>query len=79
MANSASPSETYLNICKGFEGNEYPIKPSEFAEMMRRAVKSDDEDTVRYMMEFYMCTVLKQLGYDEGANIFLNQEFDLPF
>ena len=79
MANSESPSETYINICKGFASEGYPIKPSEFAEMMNDVVGSDDDDNVRYMMEYFMCVTLTQLGYGDGAKIFLDQGFELPF
>lgn len=82
-----NPTELYFNICKCFRSPVEPISPYEFAELMKKAKKMviDDPEpytcveTRRYTMEYIMCIMLEMLGYGEGAQVFLDESFELPF
>lgn len=83
-----SPSEMYFDICKKFEAPISPINPYTFKKLMERmrdasvnepSCVEDSRDAKRYNMEYLMCMVLEQLGYGEGAKIFLDCSFELPF
>lgn len=45
------------------------MSAEEFASRMRRAAKEDPE-TGHILMDDLMCTVLDQLGYGEGVDVF---------
>ena len=84
-----NPTEMYLDICKQFRGPSTPIEPWKFAELMKNMVTAtpaepgityaDSVSERRYNMEYLMCVMLEMLGYGEGAKIFLDQGFELPF
>ena len=90
MANVVNPSDgLYFNICKGFSSERAPITPAKFKKLMLKIkhdispTPSDDASEAyalqRYNMEHLMAQVLIQLGYEEGAKIFLDSGFELPF
>lgn len=94
LINTARPSDGdflggLYGICKEFKGPSTPIPPLKFAELMKKYisltyVERDSEemrgdDILRYRLEFLMCEMLKELGYGDGAKVFINVGFDCPF
>lgn len=90
MANIANPSDgLYFNICRGFSSERAPISPAKFKKLMTEIKESivpePDADASeayslqRYNMEHLMAQILIQLGYGEGAKVFLDSGFELPF
>ena len=90
MANIANPSDgLYFNVCRGFSSDKAPISPAKFRKLMleiRATLAPEPGESAqqayalqRYNMEHLMAQVLIQLGYGEGAKIFLDSGFELPF
>ena len=94
IINSAHPSEGdflggLYGICREFKGPSVPMSPSKFADLMKRYISlscpnpyepdSSSDDILRFRLEFLMCEVLKELGYDDGVKAFMNVGFDVPF
>lgn len=94
IMNSAHPSDGdflggLYGICREFKGPSTPMPPSKFADMMKRYVSlscpnpyesdSSTDDILRFRLEFLMCEVLKELGYEDGAKVFMDVGFDVPF
>lgn len=83
------PTEMYLDICKRFKGPTEPIEPWKFAQLMKNMKDAtpaepginylDSVSERRYNMEYLMCVMLEMLGYGEGAQIFLDESFEIPF
>lgn len=54
-----------------------PMTPEEFAAKMQKVydlhyIKEDDEEVVHSVMDTIMCNLLRQLGYGDGVDIFIN-------
>lgn len=90
MANIANPSDgLYFNICRGFSSDKCPISPAKFRKLMleiRNSIVPEPGVSAteayglqRYNMEHLMAQMLIQLGYGEGAKVFLDSGFELPF
>ncbi len=56
------------------------MTPEEFADKMRDIVEECnssprcDAEDIHYDLDMCMCNLLRELGYDEGVDIFLAQE-----
>ena len=88
MANQEVPVDgLYFGICKGFSSEPVPISPAKFKKLMQEVKKrivpepsfnaATAYELRRYNMEHLMAQMLMQLGYGEGAKVFLNESYEL--